>query len=107
MQEFPQHLGPLFVEGGVHFLGTRRAGREGFQTLFIELVDGVAHGLLSASEVFGYSRCDLASGARQEDLATTEDEGIGRSQAVLQRPALLRGKRAYEDRRFHAHYRNS
>src|SRR5215210_8081666 len=55
VQEFPQHLGPLFVEGGVDFLGARGGGREGSQTPFVELVDGVAHGLLSASEVFGYA----------------------------------------------------
>jgi hypothetical protein len=45
-------LGAVLIEdGATSSFGTRRAGSEGLRATLVEVVDGVAHRLLAASEV--------------------------------------------------------
>src|SRR5215213_11141493 len=70
-------------------------------------MDGVAHRLGAAPEIFGDPRRTLSAGTGEKDLAAPEDEGIGGAQPCLQGLALLLCKRTYEDWRFHERYCNS
>jgi hypothetical protein len=64
-------------------------------------VDSVAHRLRSAPKIFGYLRRDLATGARQKYLATTQNEGVFGAQPFVQSLALLFRKYTDKDGRFH------
>jgi hypothetical protein len=56
MQQSPQNLGAFLVEGLAGSLRTRRFGRQGIRAPRVEVVDGVAHRLLAASQAHGYPR---------------------------------------------------
>ena len=83
------------------------SGQQGLRPALVEGMDGVAHRLGAAPEIFGYARRTLSAGAGQKDLAAPEEEGIGGAQPCLQSLALLLRKRTNEDRRFHERNCNS
>jgi hypothetical protein len=72
------------------------------ETLLVELVDGVAHGLRITTEVGGDLVGVLASVAGEQDLATTQGEGIRRTQTRLQGLTLGVTQSTHEDRSFHS-----
>jgi hypothetical protein len=51
----------MLVEGGVDLCWSRGDRFESIQPALVEIVDGVAHCLLSAPQVFGYLWCALAA----------------------------------------------
>src|SRR3954453_268702 len=62
VEQLPQRRArALLVEGGVDLSGTRGDRLESIQPALVEVVDGQAHRLLSAAQVFGNLRCDLAA----------------------------------------------
>src|SRR5687767_8230021 len=63
VEHLPEGLGALLVESGMDALGSRGARGEGVETTFVEGSDGVPDRLRGASEVFGYLRGRLSSGA--------------------------------------------
>jgi hypothetical protein len=67
-------------------------------------MDGIAHRLRTAPEVFGYPRRMFSSGAGKKDLGSAQHERIGGAQALLEGLVLLFGKRTDENRRPHDHY---
>src|SRR5215213_4421398 len=67
-------------------------------------MDGIAHRLRTAPEVFGYPRRMFSSGAGKKDLGSAQHERIGGAQALLEDLVLLFGKRTDENWRFHDHY---
>jgi hypothetical protein len=73
----------------------------------VEALYGCARRLGIAAQLAGYGIGVLAPGAGKEDLATTEDEGVGRAQAVLQDLALRVQKRTHEDRSSHGDQRST
>ena len=98
MQQLPQALGSLGVEGGVDGAGAGGALAERpLEAPFVEGVDGVAHGLGVAAQGAGDPGGALAPCAGEQDLAAAEDEGVGRAQAFLQGLALVFLKRTHED----------
>jgi hypothetical protein len=49
---------------------------EGAEAPLVEGMDGVAHRLGAAPEIFGDPRRTLSAGTGEKDLAAPEDEGI-------------------------------
>jgi len=72
-----------------------------FETLLVELVDGVARRLRVAAEAAGYLVGVLAPVAGEKYLAAAQGEGIRRAQARLQGLALGVGQRTHVYRSFH------
>jgi hypothetical protein len=60
VQHLPQSFHPVLAEGSVYLSGARGTGAQGFKAAPVELVDGIAHGLLCAAEIFGYPGRALA-----------------------------------------------
>jgi hypothetical protein len=60
-------------------------------------MDGIAHRLRTAPEVFGYPRRMFSSGAGKNDLGSGQHERIGGAQALLEGLVLLFGKRTDEN----------
>src|SRR5215207_11082197 len=100
-------LGTLLVEGVAGSLGARGSGNESIQAPLVEVVDGVAHRLLSAAEALGYSRGMLAPRTRQKRLASAHGESVFRAQPGLEGFTFLFGERTYKDWSFHGPYCNS
>src|SRR5215217_8419803 len=108
MEHLAQSLGTALVEGGVDPLGSGRAlAQRLFDAPLVEALYGCARRLGIAAQRAGYGVGVLAPGAGKEDLATTEDEGVGRAQAVLQDLALGVRKRTHEDRSSHSDQRST
>src|SRR5215213_4683691 len=108
MEHLAQSLGTALVEGGVDPLGSGRAlAQRLFDAPLVEALYGCARRLGIAAQRAGYGVGVLAPGAGKEDLATTEDEGVGRAQAVLQDLALGVRKRTHEDRSSHGDQRST
>lgn len=85
MEHLPQSLGSLRIEGSVNGMRALRVLLERlFETLIVELVDGIAHGLRVTTERASYPIGVLAPIAGEQDLAAAEDESIGRAQTRLQ-----------------------
>jgi hypothetical protein len=107
VEHLPQEFGAPLVEGVAGPSGARGLGREGIQAPLVEVVDGVAHGLLPAAEAPGDPRGILSPGARQQDLASAQGESVFRAQPGLEVFTLLFGERTYKDWSFHGAYCNS
>jgi hypothetical protein len=108
MEHLAQSLGTALVEGGVDPLGSGRVlAQRLFDAPLVEALYGCARRLGIAAQLAGYGIGVLAPGAGKEDLATTEDEGVGRAQAVLQDLALRVQKRTHEDRSSHGDQRST
>src|SRR5215208_6641601 len=107
VEHLPQSLGALLLEGIAGSFGARGSGNEGIQASLVEVVDGVAHRLLSAAEVGGYLRDLVSPRTGQKHLGTAQGEGVFGAQPRFQGFAFFFGKRTYEDWSFHAYYCNS
>jgi hypothetical protein len=85
----PRRLPPR--EGGLHALGAREGGREGFEAALVdeEGADGVPHPLRSAPEVLGDLRRRVPAGARQKDLAPAHPESVSRAQSGFEALTLV------------------
>src|SRR5215207_5990423 len=85
----PRRLPPR--EGGLHALGAREGGREGFEAALVdeEGADGVPHPLRSAPEVLGDLRRRVPAGARQKDLAPAHHESVSRAQSGFEALTLV------------------
>ena len=84
--------------------GVRAAGflpERHFEAPFVELVDGVSHGLGVATQRAGDLVGVLAPFASKQDLATAQGEGIRRMQARLQGLTLGVLEGTHKDRSFH------
>src|SRR3712207_6470551 len=102
VQQLPQGLGLLGIEGSMNRMRTLRASLKGLRkSPLVEGVDGIAHGLRVAAKTLGDLVGVLAPGAGQQDLTATEDESIGRGQPRLQGLALGVAQRTHKDRSFH------
>src|SRR3712207_4635938 len=102
VQQLPQGLGPLGIEGSMNRMRTLRASLKGLRkSPLVEGVDGVARGLGAAPEACGDLVGILAPGAGQQDLTAKEDESIGRAEARLQGLALGVAQRTHKDGSFH------
>ena len=102
MQHLPQGLGLLGIEGPVN--DVRAAGflpERLFEAPFVELVDGVSHGLGVASQRAGDLVGVLAPFAGEKYLATAQGEGIRRAQSRLQGLTLGVREGTHKDRSFH------
>jgi hypothetical protein len=102
MEQGAQARGRVCGEGGVGGLGPRGAALEGIHPPCVEGMQGIQHGLVVAAEVLGDLRGALAASAFEEDLAATQDEGIGRAQARCQRLLLGVRERTHENGCSHA-----
>jgi hypothetical protein len=103
MEHLAQSLGTALVEGGVDPLGS---GRVLAQRLF----DAPSlKRFMAVRAVWGSQPTSGLWHRRSSplDLATTEDEGVGRAQAVLQDLALRVQKRTHEDRSSHGDQRST
>src|SRR5215203_4021417 len=100
----PRRLPPR--EGGLHALGAREGGREGFEAALVdeEGADGVPHPLRSAPEVLGDLRRRVPAGARQKDLAPAHHESVSRAQSGFEALTLVFRQFPNENWRFHATY---
>src|SRR5215218_3921327 len=107
VEHLPQSLGAVLVESVSRSFGTRRAGYQSIKASLVEVVDGVAHRLLSAAQVYGYLRDLVSPRTGQQHLGTAQGEGVFGAQPCFQGFALFFGKRTYEDWSFHAYYCNS
>jgi hypothetical protein len=77
LKHLAQSLGPFSIEGPMNGVRAVRASSERLgKTLFVALVDGVAHRLRVTAEVAGYLVGVLPTGAGEQDLATTQSEGL-------------------------------
>jgi len=98
MKHLPESLGALGVEGRVDGMRPGRASAQRRRkTALVEGRDGVAGALRVAPEAAGDLVGIFAPGTGQQDLATSEDEGIRRTQACLQGLALGVRERTHED----------
>src|SRR5215212_9555157 len=107
VEHLPQSLGTLLVEGVAGPSGARGSGNESIHAPLVEVMDGIAHRLLSAAEALGDSRSMLAPRARQKHLASAQGESVFRAQPGLEGFTLLFGERTYKDWSFHGPYCNS
>jgi len=77
VEHLAQSLDPFIIEGPMNGVRTMRASSERlFEALLVALVDGVAHRLRVTAEVAGYLVGVLPTGAGEQDLATTQSEGL-------------------------------
>ena len=77
VEHLAQSLGALLIKGPMNGVRAVRASSECLgETLRVELVDGVAHGLRITTEVGGDLVGVLATIACEQDLATTQSEGL-------------------------------
>jgi hypothetical protein len=89
VEHLAQSLHTLLIEGPMNGVRTVRASSERlFETLLVELVDGVARSLRITAEVAGDLVGVLAIGTCEQNLATAQGEGIWRAQSRLQGFAL-------------------
>lgn len=77
MEQRAQALGLLAVKAPVDMVWDGRAGLQARQALAIEGVDGVAHGLVIATQLRGNLDGRLAAGIGQQDLAAAQRERLG------------------------------
>jgi hypothetical protein len=89
VEQLSQQLGAVLIEDGASSFGTRRAGSESLQTSLVEVVDGVAHRLLAASEVLGYWRGLISPGGGQKHLRRAQGESVFRAQPGFEPFALV------------------
>jgi hypothetical protein len=82
-------------------MGTGRAFVQSDKASLVESPNSVADGLGVAAQVVGNLRGLFPSGAGQENLATAQDEGIGRAQTRLQLLALGVGYGTHKNGSFH------
>ena len=102
MKHPPQSLGPLRIEGPMNGVWAARSLPEClFETLLVELVDGIARRLRVAAQAAGYLVGVLAPVAGEKYLAAAQGEGIRRTQACLQGLALGVTQGTHKDRSFH------
>src|ERR671924_587715 len=98
MKHLPQSLGVLGTESRMDSVWPGGPSLQRcLQTALVELVDGIAGGLGVATQRAGDPVGILAPVAGEQDLATAHDEGIRRTQARLQGPALGVRERTYKD----------
>ena len=103
----PQGLGPSLIESVASSPGTRRFGHQSIHASGVEVVDGVTHRLLAASEVRRYLG-DLISPRRsQEHLRTAQGESVFGALPGFEGLALSIRKQTYKDWSFHGYYCNS
>ena len=102
VQQLGQPRGVLVREGGAQPMGPRRAFLQHRQTLGIEPVDHIAHGLAVAAQLPANGRCAFAAGTGQQNLAAAQDKGIRRAQARLEVSAFVVVERADKHGCFHA-----
>src|SRR5215203_1754574 len=107
VEHLPQSLGTLLVEGVPGPSGARGSGHESIHAPLVEVMDGIAHRLLSAAEALGDSRSMLAPRARQKHLASAQGESVFRAQPGLEGFTRFFGERTYKDWSFHGPYCNS
>lgn len=85
MEHLAQSLHTLLIEGPMNGVWTVRASSERlFETLLVELVDGVACCLGVTAEVAGDLVGVVAIGTCEQSLATAQGEGVWRAQSRLQ-----------------------
>jgi hypothetical protein len=89
MEHLPQSLGTLLIEGIAGSFGARGFSNESIQAPLIEVVDRIAHRLLSTAETLGYFRGILAPRTGQQDLGSTQGESIFGAQRGLEGFTLL------------------
>jgi len=65
------------VEGCADGMGPPRAGPQCRQSVGVESVDRLAHGLVVAAQLAGDGGGPLAARAGQHDLAPAQDKGFG------------------------------
>jgi hypothetical protein len=87
-------------------LGREELAFEGEQAPLVEVVDGVAHRLRGASEVFGDLRGALAPGACQKQLRSAHGKSVFGAQPLFEAFALVFRQRTYKDWGFHDAYCN-
>ena len=83
-------------------MGDVRATGEGRGAGGVEVVDGIADGLVVAVQVGGNGSGALALRAGKQDLAAAQGEGIGGAETRLERLPLVVGQRTDKDRSWHA-----
>jgi hypothetical protein len=85
VKHLAQSLGPFRIEGSMNGVRAIRASLERLRkALLVEDVDGVAHRLGVTTKVAGDLVSVLSISAFEQDLATTQSEGIRRAQPRLQ-----------------------
>src|SRR5215207_5574000 len=103
VKHLAQSLGPLLIEGPMNGVrAVRTPSQRLLETLLVEDVDGVAHGLRVTAEVASDLVGVLSIGAFEQDLAAAQSEGIRRAQSRLQGLALGVTQRTHEDWWFHS-----
>jgi hypothetical protein len=103
----PQGLSVSLIESVASSPRTRRFGHQIIHASGVEVVDGVTHRLLAASEVRGYLGDFISPRRSQEHLRTAQGESIFGAQPGLEGLALSIRKRTYKDWTFHGYYGNS
>ena len=84
MEYLPQGLGSVVVEGVSGPFGSRGAGHQSIQTPLVEVVDSVAHRLLSAAQVPGYLRELVSLRTCQKHLGAAQGESVFGAQSSFE-----------------------
>jgi len=99
------HLLRRFLgEGRAQAVGTGGAFLEDGQAGRVELVDDIAHRLVVAAELASDDRSAFATRRGQQNLAATQDKGIGRTQPSLDLVLLVGSERSGKNGGSHARY---
>jgi hypothetical protein len=108
MQQLLESLRASLLESGMDALGAGGDHNQRVEAAPVEGVDGVASRLRAASETLGYLGRGLSTRARQQYLASAQDESVLGAKPGFQGLALLFRNQTYEDWRFHEdHYSSS
>ena len=97
MEQGAQRLGAGGVEGAHDDTRMVRAGPQDVQPARIKRMDHGAHTLRREADARGDLSAALPGGARQHDLSTAQDKGIGRTQIVPQYLALRVRQRTHKE----------
>ena len=103
MQEGAEALKRVCVETGVDGMGTGGARLEGLEAALIEVMDGVADGLVIAAQSASNGGRGLSFGAGEKHLAAAQGKGGGRAQSSFESCAFLRREWSNKQRCLHTH----
>ena len=105
MQQAAQALGLFLFKGPFDVVRNGRASLETGQPGLIEAPDGIAHRLVTATQLLANPASRRAPRIRQQHLAAAHHKGIRRTHTRFQRSAFALGKLAYKYGFWHAaHY---
>ena len=90
VQQGAQALGLFLLKSPLNVVRNGRARLETGQSRLIEGPDGIAHGLVTATQLLADAASRRATRIRQQYLAAPHHKGIGRTYTCFQRSAFVR-----------------